>query len=676
MGGVGAGFALGSFTLLDGCGPKKALASGSDAFTPNGYVKIEPDGTVTVTVFKSEMGQGVRTSTAMLVAEELDADWSKVKVTQAPGATVSVRGQGTGGSSSTRSTYLLMRQVGAAAKTMLVTAAAQKWGVAPITCSTSEGKVIHAASGKSIAYTELLEDAAKLPVPDLSKVTLKRASEYKILGKPMSRIDNPDIVTGKAKYGIDAKVDGMKYAVIARPPTIGGALKSFDDADARKIEGVVDVKRAGSGVAVIANNTWAAIKGRDALKIQWDPGPNASMSTASIGAELQGMVTPNKPAVPPGAKTIEATIDFPYLAHVCMEPMNALADVRADQATVWVGTQGPDNAQDITAMALKLPKEKVVVNNMLLGGGFGRRGSNNYVGEAVGVSSAAKCPVKLLWTREDDVRNDLFRPRSHHAFFGAVDNKGRISVWQHQCVLSNGNGNMSPSNNAQTPYDIPVQNLLMGGPHIPVPTGAWRSVINGQMVGANECFVDELAHLAGKDGYQFRKEMTSDAKLKAVLDMAAEKGNWGKSLPAGSGRGMACFRGYAAWVAHVVELTVKGGEIKVDRVVIVIDVGTAINPRGIEAQMQSACSDGLATALRAEITIEKGAVVQGSWDDYPWMTQDAMPLVEVYINQSGSDPAGIGETGYPSVCPAVANAVFAATGKRVRKFPIKVTELV
>ncbi len=674
VGGVGAGLTLGSFSIISACSPRKAMASESaTAFVPNGYLMVEPDGMVTVTIFKSDMGQGVRTSMAMLVAEELDTGWHKVKVKQAPGADIPVAGQGTGGSSTTRSTFTQMRQVGAAARMMLVGAAAQSWGVDPATCTTSAGKVTHPPSGRTIAYADLTTSASAIAVPEQHSVKLKDPSEFKIVGKPTTRIDNPSVVTGKAMYGIDVKVDGMKYAVIARSPTIGGSLKSFDATQAKAIDGVVDALKVSSGVAVIATNTWAAIKGREALKATWDPGPNTGLSSKSITDQMVAMVVTDKPAFPDGAKMVQASLDLPYLAHATMEPMNAVADVREDRCTVWAGTQSPD--PNGVARQLGISPESVTINVMLLGGGFGRRGANDYISEAVEVSKAAKAPIKLLFTREDDTRNDFYRSASHHAFYGAIDANGMPVGWQHQAVQAEGGGDLR-TGGADIPYDIGGATLSRGGPRTPVRTGAWRSVEHSQIVVANECFIDELAHAAGQDPYEFRKKLIKDPKLLKVLETAAEKSGWGTPLPKGSGRGIACFSGYGSAAAHVVELTVKGDEIKLDRVVAVVDVGVAINPKGVEAQLQGACCDGLSTALRAAITVEKGTIVQGSWDSYLWMTPDAMPKVEAYVLQSGGNPGGMGETGYPSVSPAVANAVFAATGKRARKFPIVVSELI
>jgi CO/xanthine dehydrogenase Mo-binding subunit len=677
VGGVGAGFALGSFSLVSACSPKKADAAevSARAFVPNGYVKIDPNGMITVTIYRSDMGQGVRTSLAMLVAEELDADWHKIQVVQAPGGSVPVPGQGTGGSASIRSSYHHMRQIGAAARVMLVAAAARTWGVDPSVCTTSEGKVL-GPSGKSISYADLTTAASGIPIPDEKAVKLKDASDFKIIGKATARIDNPNVVTGKAMYGIDVKVDGMKYAVLLRPPSIGAKMQSMDDSEARKVLGVMDVLHTGAGVAVIATNTWAAIKGRDALKTTWDQSANANLDSSGIRAQLVSALLSDKPTVPDGAKVVEATLDFPFLAHSTMEPLNAVADVKDGSCTVWAGTQTPDGAQHQVAQQLGIPASSVTINVMLLGGGFGRRLFNEYITEAVEISKAAKCPIKLLWTREDDMRNDHYRSMSHHAFIGAVDAGGNPVAWQHQAVQAEGQGDLRRERDAGIPYKIDGATMYRGGPGTSVSTGPWRSVENTQLAVANECFIDEMAHAAGKDPFEFRRDLIEDKRLKTVLETAAEKFGWGTPLPAGTSRGIACFSGYGSAAAHVVELTVKGDEIKLNRIVAVVDVGVAVNPKGVEAQLQGACSDGLSTALRAAITVEKGAIVQGSWDSYNWITLDAVPPVEVVVLQSGGSPGGMGEPGYPSVAPAVANAVFAATGKRVRRFPIKISELV
>ncbi|HEY3783107.1 MAG TPA: molybdopterin cofactor-binding domain-containing protein [Fimbriimonadaceae bacterium] len=682
VGGVGTSFVLGSFTTVACARGNVAEVATADpgekkedkatAFVPNGYLKIEQDGTVTVTVFKSEMGQGVRTSLALLVAEDLDADWQKVAVVQAPGGGEPVGGQGTGGSSSVRTTYKQMREVGASARMMLVAAAAKQWGVEASACKTDAGKVI-GPNGKTLTYGELAAPAMLIAIPDAGSVALKPKDEFKILGKGKSRLDNPNIVTGKAMYGLDIKVPGMKYAVIARPPNFGAKVASFDESAAKVVPGVKQVFQMGSGVAVIADNTWASIKGREALKIKWTDGPHMDVSSDSIHKALLAELVDHKP-MPEGAKVVEATFDLPFIAHATMEPMNAVADVQADKCEIWAGCQTPDSGRDQVAQKVNLPRDSVKVNVCLLGGGFGRRLFTEYMVEAAEISQKAKCPIKLLWTREDDMKNDHYRSMSHSSFKGAVDASGNPVGWSHQCIRAEGgNGKFG---RAGIPYKIDGASMLVGGVSTPVSTGPWRSVEHTQFDVVNECFIDELAHAAGQDPFEFRKKNMGDKRLLLVLETVAKNSGWGTPMPKGYGRGIACFAGYGTYAAHVVEVKVTGDTIKVTRVVAAIDPGIAVNPKGIESQMQSGCSDALSLGLRAAITVDNGAIVQNSWDDYNWLTLDAMPKFELTIIEGSDDPGGMGEPAFPSVQPALANAIFAATGKRVRKFPIQVSELV
>ncbi len=681
VGGVGASFALGSFTTVACASPAQnannAGRAKGEPFAPNAFVKIDPDGTCTVTVSRSDMGQGVRTSFAMLVAEELDADWSKVKVIQAPGDSATYGGQGTGGSSSTTSMNKRLRDIGATVRSMLVAAAAAEWKVDPATCKTDSGKVI-GPNGKSLGYGELTTAAKAIPVPPLGSVPVKDKSQFKIIGKATNRVDNTDVVTGKAMYGLDVRLPGMLYAVCLRPPYYGASLATVDDSAARKVPGVVDVTRIPSGIAVIATNTWAALKGREALKATWN-NPNEAVSSTTIRESLKQAVGDHLP-MPDGAKVIEATYELPYLAHATMEPLNAVADVREDRAEVWAGSQSPDSAQGQIANATGLSSDKVVMHTMILGGGFGRKFSNEWIGEAVELSKRLKKPVKLLWSRECDMQHDQYRPLSHHALKGAVDAQGSPVGWSHQYLQASGGRGRGGGGNyggARIWYDIPGAGMKSGGAPAPITTGAWRSVENTQINVVNECFVDELAHAAGQDPYEFRRKHIKDQRLLKVLEAAAEKAGWGTPLPAGSGRGIACFNGYGSRIAHVVEVTVKGNKVKIDRCVAVVDPGTAINPRGVEAQVQGAFCDGVSTALKAAITIEKGGAVQTNYDSYEWARMaDAPTKMEVYVMDSGEAFGGMGEVGYPSGPPAIANAIFAATGKRARKFPIKVEELV
>jgi len=675
VGGAGASFMLGSFATIACASPADAIAADKKdgaVFAPNAFVKLDPDGTVTVTIVRSDMGQGVRTSLAMLVAEELDVDWTKVKVIQAGAGTPPIGGGGTGGSSSIRSMNRQLRQMGATARAMLVAAAAKQWGVDPSLCKTASGKVIDPTGAKSVPYTDLIAEA-NTQTPSTS-APLKDVKEYKIVGKATNRVDNHAVVTGTAIYGADASVDGMVYAVVARAPAFGGSITSVDDKATRAMPGVIDVQRIDSGVAVIAKTTWDAMKGRDALKIEWNAGPNGDLNSAKITESLKAAIGPHK-EMPAGAKAVEATFDLPFLAHATMEPMNGLCDVQGDKATLWLSTQAPDGAQGAAAQALGVPRENVTVNVCLLGGGFGRRFQTDFVREVAQIAKVAGKPVKLIWTREDDMKHDYYRPASHHSLKGTLDASGNPVGWSHQALQAAG-GRRGNYGGAGIPYKIDGAGMIYGGVASPIPTGAWRSVENSQLNVINECFIDEMAHAAGQDAVEFRLKLISDERLKNVVKRAAEKAGWGKTLPAGHGLGIACFSGYGSCAAHVAEVSIVNNEVKVHRMVAVVDCGLAINPKGVEAQLQGGCVDGLSTALRAAITIDKGGVVENSWTDYRWMSMEAMPVIESEIVASTSDSGGMGEVGYPSVPPAVANAVFAATGKRVRKFPIKIEELV
>lgn len=670
VGGVGASFALGSFASLACATSPRGETSEGDPFAPNAFVRIDPDGQVTLTVSKPDMGQGTRTSMAMLLAEELEVDWSRIKVVQAPGDGDKYGRQGVGGSSSVRSMNGPMRKMGATARMMLIAAAAQKWGAAADACHAENGRVL-GPGGKSASYGELTVAAQAITVP--TDVKLKDKSEWKILGKPTNRVDNRAVATGKAVYALDVTPEGCLYAVCLRPPAFGASPEQIDDSAARAIPGVVDVQKIPSGIAVIAKNTWAALKGREALKASWN-NPNDTVNTPNLRDALKAAVGPHKPIT--AAKTIEAVYELPYLAHATMEPMCAVADVREGSAEVWTGTQSPDSAKGQVAGQLSLPEDKVTIHVTLLGGGFGRRFSNEWIEEAVELSRRVKKPIKLLWSRECDMQHDLYRPMSHHAMKGGLDASGAIVGWSHQYLQAGSGNRANYGNRTYLPYEIADAGMRSGGAGSPVPTGPWRSVEHTQIILANECFIDELAHAAGQDPYEFRRKMLKDPRLLKVLETVAEKSGWGMPLPKGRGRGIACFDGYGSRAAHVVEVTVTGDEIRVDRLIGAVDVGTAVNPRGVEAQMQGGAIDGLSTGLKAAITIDKGGVVQSNWDGYEWLRMNEAPKTEIYLIDSGAPFGGMGEVGYPSVAPALANAIFAATGKRARKFPIKVGELV
>ena len=670
LGVVGVGGA--SFAL--GCYPGLSDEKGA-SLEPNAFVRLDPDGKVTIWASKSEMGQGIKTGLGMIVAEQMDCDWSMVTVLQADGDGAKYGRQGTGGSGSTRGMMQQLSQMGAAARAMIVEAAAAEWGVDKSTCRTANGKVYHDASTRSKPYGDLASAAAKLTVPE-GNVPVKPRSEFSLIGKPTLRVDNHDVVTGKAVFAQDVQVEGAACGVIARRPAFGAQLRSFDATETKKIPGVIDAFRVGSGVCVIAENTWAALKGRDALKLDWDRGPNATLSTEDLRTRLRECVGEH-PAAPAGARVVEATYEFPFLAHYTMEPMNAVADVREGSCTVWAPSQGPDGVQTQVARMLNLPTSAVTVKVPLLGGGFGRRSNGDFVADAVQASQLARRPVKLLWTREDDMRNDGYRPMSLHAMRGAVDADGRPVMFNHQFIKAQGGSTRTASNPspARLVYNIPNCTQMNGAAASPIPTGAWRSVDHSQVNVSIECFIDEMARAAGKDPLQFRRENTSDRRLLALLDVAEEKSQWKRALPPDLFRGVACFDGYGGRTVHVVELSCDGGAVKLHRVVCCLDPGYCINPKSVEAQMQGACVDGLSTALFAEITIKDGGVVQGTPFDYEWVRMHHMPKVEVHIVEGDASPAGMGETGYPGVPAAVANAIAAATGKRVRKFPVRLNEL-
>ncbi|MCH7945664.1 MAG: xanthine dehydrogenase family protein molybdopterin-binding subunit [Armatimonadetes bacterium] len=601
----GASFALGCYS------PALLLEDGSvggASLVANAFVQVDPDGKVTITVSRSEMGQGVRTSMAMIVAEQMDADWEHVVVVQAPGDGAKYGSQRTWGSQSTLTQYNRLSEMGAAARVMLTAAAAQMWDVEPASCRAEKCRVYHDASGRSVPYGDLTEAASKLPVPN-GDIKLKNKSEFKIIGAPLLRVDNFDVVTGKATFTQDVQVKGAVYASIERCPAFGGTLNSFDASEARKVDGVIDVVKVSTGVAVVAENTWAAFKGREALKIDWDLGPDAELDSAEIERRLRAQVK-DHPEMPAGSKVVEATFDYPYLAHFTMEPQNAIADVRSDSCEIWAPSQAPDRLQQGVARSLGLSTEAVTVHVPLLGGGFGRRGGGDFANEAVEISKAIGRPVKLQWTRADDTKHDYYRPQSHHSMRGAVDASGKPVAWSHQFIKAGrGRRRGGGSRGAQIPYAIEGASMTRGTGASSVPTGAWRAVDNGLIGPTNECFIDELAVAAGKDPYEFRRDNIGDKRLLDILALAAEKGGWGKPMGAGRGQGIACFSGYGSRIAHVVEVTVDGGKISVDDVTIAIDPGLAINPKGIEAQLEGCFVDAIAATLFAKITSENGGVV-------------------------------------------------------------------
>jgi len=681
-GGGAAGLAVAAWL------PRRAEGGGQAPFAPSAVVAVAASGAVTVTAAKSEMGQGIRTSIPMLVAEELEVDWKDVRVEPAV-ADPRYGNMGTGGSRTIRQGYLPLRQAGAAAREMLVAAAAARWKVAPGDCRAERGHVL-GPRGKRVTFGSLVADAAKLPVPQQPR--LKEAKDFRIVGTRVVRLDVPDKVTGKAVFGMDVRLGGMQYAVVARPPAFGGKARGFDPGKALALPGVRKVAPVPSGIAVIADSTWAALRGREALSVEWDGGPDAALDSAAVSRALEAAAAgPADPAEQRGdaaaalsaaAKRLEARYRVPYLAHATMEPMNATVHARADGAEAWLPTQSPQWAQEKMAEALGIPKEKVVVHTTLLGGGFGRRSSTDFAVEAALVSRAAGGPVQVLWTREDDMRHDFYRPASLHVLEGGLDASGALVAWRHRIAAQSivqqlfgaqrGNRPDVAQEATDLGWDVPhwlVETALV---KLGVPVGWWRSVYATQNGFAQECFVDELSAASGQDPVSFRRRfLPAGSRLRRVLDLAAEEAGWGRPLPAGRARGVACLASFGSFVAQVAEIRVEGGKLaRVERVVCAVDCGQVVNPDTVEAQVEGSIAYGLSAALRGEITIEKGGAREGNFDAYAPIRMSEMPAVETHLVPSGEPPGGIGEPATPTIAPAVVNALAAATGNRVRTLPI------
>ena len=630
-----------------GSGPEPTPLSGPDEMKPNAWVRLANDGTITITIHRSELGQGVRTSLAMILAEDLGADWSKVRVEQAV-ADIRYGDQNTGGSTSIQSSYATLRHAGALARQMLIAAAAQVWGCSEEDCSAENSLVTNKKTHGKLSFGHLVPLAATLPVPSVADIELKPASEFKIIGTRLGRIDDPEILTGKAIYGMDIRLPGLRYAVVARSPVLGGNLVSFDDSAARAVPGVVDVVQIRTGVAVVADSTWNAIKGRNALISTWDKGLHPDLNSADIEARLLGRVTS-----PAQDGELAAYYTLPYFAHAPLESMNCTADVRRDRCEIWVPTQNVQAVKQRATVVARLPGSAVTVHVTLVGGGFGRRLEStnrggtpavDYVEEAIQVSQAIGAPVQLVWTREDDIRYDIFHPMSVTRVSARLDSIDSLQT-----------------------------NLLEAGE---VPTGYWRAVTNVPEAFARESFVDEFAFATHQDPLELRRKMLT-GRARAVLDLAAEKAGWGKPLPSGQGRGIAY---HASWgvtpCAQVAEVSVDDqGNVTVDRVVCAVDCGTPINPGMIEAQMEGGIVFGISAALKKAITVKNGQIQQSNFFDYPILRADESPRIEVYIVPSTEIPTGVGEMSNPVTMPAVTNAIFAATGKRIRQLPVQTEDL-
>ena len=677
----------------------------SNSFAPNAFVRIAPDDTITVISGHSEMGQGIYTSLAMVLNEELEADWSKVRVESAPvdpAYNHTVYGvQMTGGSSSTPSEWERLRKMGAMARIMLVQAAAQKWNVDPSSCHVANGVVIHATSGKKATYGSLTADAAQLKPP--TDIKLKDPKQFTLVGKSKHRVDTKEKTNGTAQFGLDVKLPNMVYAVVARPPVFGGTVISVDAAEAKKIPGVLAIEQIPEGVAVVAKSFWSAKQAREKLNVSWEDGPNANLSTEQMLADFSkqsanpGIVAKKEgdatSALKGAAKTISAEYDVPYLAHAMMEPLNCVVDLRSDSCELWTGTQFQTVDRMQAAKTVGLPPEKVKINTTLLGGGFGRRANpaSDFIIEAVNVAKVAKAPVKVVWTREDDLAGGWYRPMWHDRFSAGLDAQGNPVAWTHTIVgqsilagtlfeafgIKDGVDSASVEGAADFLYGIPNLQVDLHSPKIGVPVQWWRSVGHSHTGFSVESFFDEMAHAGKKDPYQLRRTLLAkQPRMLALLDLVAQKGNWGKPLPAGHGRGIATHFSFDTYVAQVIEASVeKNGNVRVHRVVCAVDCGRVINPDIVKAQMEGGIIFGLTAALKTEITLENGRVQQHNFYDYPMLRIFETPEIEIHIMPSEENPTGVGEPSVPPVGPALTNAIFAATGKRIRRLPIRASEL-
>lgn len=679
--GVGAGLVLGIVLppRLRPFASATAQAQPADPFIPNIYVRIAPDDTITLIAHRSEMGQGVQTAVPMILAEELDADWDRVIVEQAP-ADRAYGNQVTGGSVSISSSYLILRQAGAAARMMLIAAAAEQWGVAPAECRTEASEVIHDGSGQRLSYGALAEAAALQPVPRGRDLQLKDPADFRLIGTPMPQRDGPAMVTGQAMYASDVRLDGMLYAVVARCPVFGGRVASYDASAAEAVPGVQAVIEIRAGLAVVADSTWAAWQGRDALDITWDEGPNADLDDAAIHAVLAEALGEFEPAQPEGevVRFVEAVYALPYLAHTTMEPMTCVANVTADACEVWAPTQDRQSALSAARSASGVASNAVQVHVPLIGCGSGRRLEVDYVPEAVEISRAMGAPVKVFWPREDDLQHDYYRPASLHRLRAGLNADGLPLTWEHHIASQgvHGGGVVDGAQGLAYRFRQRVQGHSV---RLPIPTGYWRSVYNTNNALVNECFLDEIAAASGRDPVELRLELLpEDAPLRAVLEKAATEAGWGAPLPEGVFRGVACHSTWGAThVATVVEASVSAeGSIQVRRVVSVVDCGVAINPDMIAAQIEGGFAFGLTNVLGGAATFSHGQMEKRGFRAYRLLRHTQLPPVETHILPSTRNPTGMGEMGGPPSEPAVLNAIFAATGKRIRHTPVRAEELV
>ncbi len=683
---------------------RASAAIDPESLAPNAFIRIQHDGQIVLTMPYVEMGQGTYTSIPMLIAEELEVDLKQVRLEHAPpnaklyGNPIFGGIQCTGGSTSIRAAWLPLREAGAVARTMLISAAAQRWHVDPATCRAQSGEVFHEASGSKIKYGEIAAAAAGLPVP--KNVPLKSPADFKLIGTPAKRLDTPAKVNGTAVFGIDVRLPGMKIATLAQSPVFGGRVTSVDDTVARSVKGVRQIIRLDDAVAVVADHFFAAKKGLAALAVEWDDGPHANLTTKEVVRELEqatlqpGAVAQNignvTEAMMSAAKKVEATYQVPFLAHATMEPMNCTVHVHKDSCEVWVGNQAIARAQEAAATVTGLPPDKVVVHNHLIGGGFGRRLEIDGVTRAVQIGRHVEGPVKVVWTREEDIRHDMYRPLFFDRISAALDRKGMPLAWNHRFAGSSvlarwfppafDKGLDSDTTDGAINLAYALPNVHVEYVHVEppgIPTAFWRSVGPSHNVFVVESFIDELAAAAGQDPVAYRSSLLDKSpRAKAVLALAAEKAGWGRPMANRTGRGVSVQSAFGGYMAQVAEVEVsENGAVRVRRVVCAVDCGVVVNPDTVRAQIEGAIIFGITAALYGEITLKSGRVEQGNFDTYRMLRMDEAPTIEVHIVRSSEEPGGMGEPGTSAIMPAVANGIYAATGKRLRKLPIDPSQL-
>lgn len=697
---VGVG---GVFVLSLGLPLGRSEAATSEDFAPNAFIRIGSDGKVVLTMPYVEMGQGTYTSIPMLIAEELEVSLDQVRLEHAPPNERLYRNpllgvQATGNSNAMRGAWKPLREAGAAARIMLVEAGAKRWGVDAKTCRARDGEVIHGPTGRKLKYGELAVDAAKMPAP--ASVALKSPAEFMLIGTPAKRLDTPTKVNGTAAYGIDARPPGVKIATLAQSPVAGGRVKSVDDIAAKAVKGVRQIVRLDDVVAVVADHMGAAKKGLAALKIEWDDGPNATLATADIAKELEqatlgsGAVAQNigdaDRAMATAASRLEAIYQVPFLAHATMEPMNCTVHVRKEECEIWLGSQAIARVQVMAAKAAGLPVEKVIVHNYLIGGGFGRRLEADGAVRAVEIAKHVDSPVKVVWTREEDIQHDAYRPYWFDRISAGLDEQGKPVAWKNHYAGSSviarwlppgfkdGLDPDSTEGAIDLVYDFPNFHVEYSRVEPKgVTTGFWRSVGPSHNVFVVESFVDEMAAAAKQDPVAYRRALLDKSpRAKAVLDLAAEKAGWGQALPKGSGRGVSLQFVFGSYLAQVAEVDVsKDGNVHLRRIVCAMDCGTVVNPDTVQAQLMSGITFGATAALYGEITLKNGRVEQTNFDTYQMIRMNEAPAIEVHIIKSSEPPGGMGETGTSGIVPAIANAIFAATGKRLRKMPVDANTL-